>query len=172
MNRAQKTTVVDRLTERLKQSPNVYLTDFTGIEVKSITELRRRLRDAGVHYVVAKNTLARRALDAASVAGVEALAGPTGFVFVGEDPLPAAKVLFEFQKEHKALTVKAGVVDGQRVSPEDIKRLASLPGREQLLSETAGLMQAPLQGFVGALNGLLYQMVGALEALRAQRAAT
>ncbi len=171
MNREKKGEIVAQLTERLSQSPNIYLTDFTGVTVKAITDFRRQLRAAGVDYTVVKNTLAVRALEAASVAGVEdVLDGPTAFVFAGEDPLAAAQLLTEFSKKHDDFTVKAGLVDGQRVDAADVKRLASLPSRDELLGQLAGLMQAPMQGFVGALDGLLYQMVGVLEALREQRA--
>ena len=83
----------------------------------------------------------------------------------------AAKLLADFQKEHEQLQVKAGLVEGQPVTADEVKRLASLPSREQLLSQALGLMQAPLQGFAGAIDSLMYQMVGAIDALRAQRAA-
>ena len=172
MNREKKIEVVEQLTNRLTASSSLYVTDFTGVAVKSMTEFRRKLRSAGVEFVVVKNTLARRALEAASVTGIEeVLNGPTGFVFVGEDPLAAAKVVSEFAKEHDRFTVKAGLVSGQPVTAADVKKLASLPPRDELLGQLVGLMQAPLQGFVGALDGLLYQMVGVLDSLREQRAA-
>ncbi|NIM47909.1 MAG: 50S ribosomal protein L10 [Gemmatimonadales bacterium] len=171
MNRAKKTEVVEGLSARLQRSPNLYLTDFTGIPVKPLTELRRMLRDVGVEYVVVKNTLALRALKQASLLGLEQLlSGPTGFVLAGADPVAAAKVLAAFQKEHEALTVKVGLVEGRTVGPEEIRRLATLPSREELLGQVGGALEAPLQGFVGALTGLLNQFVGALEALRAQQA--
>ncbi len=172
MNRTEKAQVVERLTEELSRSPNLYLTDFTGIAVKPMTELRRKMRSAGVRFVVVKNSLALRALESASMTGIDGvMTGPTGFVFAGEDPVAAAKLLAEFQREHESLKVKAGLVDGHPVTVDEVKRLASLPSYEQLLGQALGLMQAPLQGFVGALDGLLYQMVGAIEALAAQRAA-
>ncbi len=97
------------------------------------------------------------------------LTGPTGFVFARANPVAAAKVLAAFQKEHGTLTVKAGVVDGRALTSEQVRRLAALPPRDQLMAQVGGALQAPLQGFVGALTGLLYQFVGAVEALRAQR---
>ncbi len=170
MNRGQKASVVTGLAERLSRAGTVYVTDFTGLKVKNMTELRRRLRRAGGEYVVVKNTLALRALQAASKGGLEdVFRGPTGLVFVHEDPVAAAKVLAEFQKEFERPALKAGLVEGRRVSPEDVKRLAHLPSRPELLGQMAGALQAPLAGLVGVLNGLLYQLVGALEALRAQR---
>lgn len=169
MNRTEKATVVADVRDRLTRLPNVYLTDFTGLRVKQVTDLRRRLRQAGLEYVVVKNTLAQRALADAAVTELPTpLAGPTGWVFAA-DPVAAAKVIAEFQKEADSFTVKAGLIDGRAVKPEDVKKLALLPSRPELLSHVAGAFQAPLQAFLGAANGLLYQWVGALEALRSQR---
>jgi large subunit ribosomal protein L10 len=171
MNRTQKGEIVAQLTERLRRSENMYLTDFTGIGVKPMTELRRKLRDAGVEYVVVKNTLALRALETVDVSDLsDDLKGPTAFVFAGPDPVSAAKVLTEFQKEYEVLTVKSGRLEGRMVTAEEVARLATLPSREQLLAQLGGAFQAPMQNFVGALSGLLYQFVGAVEALRAERA--
>lgn len=173
MNRTKKRDVVERLSVRLRESPNLYLTDFTGLAVKPMTELRRQLRAGGFEYVVVKNTLAIRALESISVSGLEELLrGPTAVVLAGDQPIAAAKVLSAFQKEHEALTFKAGLVEGRQVGPEEIKRLATLPSRDELLGQLAGAMQAPMQSFVGALSGLLHQFAGAVEALRAQRAGT
>jgi large subunit ribosomal protein L10 len=170
MNRTEKAEVMTGLRDRLARLPHVYLTDFTGLKVKQVTEFRRRLRAAGLEYVVVKNTLAQRALAEASVTGLsDQLAGPTGFVFAS-DPVAAAKIIADFQKEAEALKVKVGLVEGRPVTPADVQRLSRLPSKVELLSQLAGGLQAPLQGFVGALNGLLYQWVGALEALRQQRA--
>lgn len=171
MSRERKAEVVQKLTDRLQRSRTLYLTDFTGIAVKPMTELRGKLRDAGVEYVVVKNTLALRALKEANVTGLEeALNGPTGFVFAGAEPVAAAKVLTAFQQEHETLMVKVGLVDGRQITPEEIHRLATLPSYEELLAQMGGALQAPLQGFVGVLSGMLNQFVGAVEALRAQRA--
>ena len=171
MSRERKAEIVQKLTDRLQRSRTLYLTDFTGIAVKPMTELRGKLRDAGVEYVVVKNTLALRALKEANVTGLdEVLNGPTGFVFAGAEPVAAAKVLTAFQQEYETLTVKVGLVDGRQITPEEIRRLATLPSYEELLAQMGGALQAPLQGFVGVLSGMLNQFVGAVEALRAQRA--
>jgi large subunit ribosomal protein L10 len=169
MNRTEKSTIVADIRARIARRPNVYLTNFTGLKVKQVTDLRRRFRQAGLEYVVLKNTLAQRALAEADIAGLDvALAGPTGWVFA-EDPVTAAKIIADFQKEAKTFEVKAGFVEGRPVTPEDVTRLAKLPSRTELLSQLAGALQAPLQAFLGATNGLMYQWVGALEALRSQR---
>ena len=161
MSKSERQAQVDTLTERLGASPNIYVTDFSGLSVGKITELRRRLRAAGARYVVVKNTLAQRALAANRIAVLDDhLAGPTGLVLTGADPLPAAKVLGEFAREHQKPAVRIGLVDGKAVNPAYVKRLGELPGREALLGQ-----------FAGCLNGVLYQMVGALEALRDKRQA-
>lgn len=161
MSKTERQSTVETLTEQIKASPNLFVTDFSGLNVLKMTELRRRLRAAGARYVVVKNTLAQRALAANSIADLDGhLSGTTGFILAGDDPMGTAKVLGEFAKEHEKPTVKAGWVDGRSVEPAYVKRLGEIPSREVLLGQ-----------FVGGLNGILYQMVGALEALREQRQA-
>jgi len=172
MSKTERQTTVEELAQQLRTSPNLYVTDFSGLNVLRMTEFRRRLRAAGVRYVVVKNTLAQRAFAANSVTELdEYLTGPTGLVLAGRDPVAAAKVLSDFAREFEKPTIKGGMVDGRAVTPDQVKRLASLPSREQLLGQLAGTMQAPLAEFAGVMNGMLYQMVGALEALRTQRSA-
>jgi large subunit ribosomal protein L10 len=169
--KAQKQESVTALATKLKRSPTVYVTDFTGLNVARITDLRRKLRAAGVEYLVVKNTLALRAFGEAQVTGLDAhLAGPTALVLAGADPVAAAKVLADFAREHEKPAIKIGLVDGKAVTPEQVKRLATLPSRVELLAQVGGALQAPLANFVGALNGLLLMMVGALEALKTKRA--
>ena len=170
MNKTERQETVESLTEQLRSSPNLYVTDFTGLNVLRMTEFRRRLRASGVSYVVVKNTLAQRALAANSITGLDDhLAGPTGLVLAGTDPVAAAKVLTDFAKEFEKPEIKIGLIDGRPVTADQVKRLASLPPRDALLSQLAGTMQAPVAQLVGVMNSMLYQMVGALEALRAQR---
>ncbi|MBI4419479.1 MAG: 50S ribosomal protein L10 [Gemmatimonadetes bacterium] len=168
--KAQKGEIVARLRDRLARSSTIYVTDFTGLPVKRMTDLRRKLRGVGVAYVVVKNTLAVRALREVKLTGLDdVLAGATGLVFASPDPVGAAKVLSDFQKEFQQPSVKAGLLDGRRITAAEVSRLAALPSREALLAQVGGALQAPLAGLLGAFNGLLYQWVGALEALRAQR---
>jgi large subunit ribosomal protein L10 len=158
MNKTERQETVATLTLRLKDAPHVYVTDFSGLNVLRMTEFRRRLRVAGVSYVVVKNTLAQRALAANGISTLdEHLAGPTGLVLT-KDPLAAAKVLNDFIKEFERPAVKIGLVDGKAVGPAHVKRLGEIPSREILLAQVAG-----------CFNGLLYSFVGALEALREQR---
>ena len=158
MSKGERQATVESLSEQLKAAPNVLVTDFSGLNVLRMTELRRRMRAAGVQYVVVKNTLAQRALAANNITELDGhLAGPTGLV-LSTDPLAAAKVLTDFAREFEKPAVKGGYLDGKTVEPAYIKRLGSIPPREVLLGQ-----------FAGALNNVLYSMVASLEALRDQR---
>jgi len=160
--KAEKQEMVTALATRLRRASTIYVTDFTGLDVAKITQLRRRLRQAGEAGALAD----------AQVRGLEEhLAGPTGLVLTGADPIAAAKVLADFAREFEKPAIKVGLVDGKTVTPDLVKRLASLPTKHELLAQLGGALQAPMAGFLGALNGLLMNMVGALEALRNQRAA-
>ena len=159
MSKTERQATVESLATQLKGSPNVFVTDFQGLNVLRMTDLRRRLRAAGAKYVVVKNSLAQRALAANGLPALPAaFKGQVGLVLAGADPLPAAKVVGEFAKEFQKPSVKAGLLDGKTVEPAYVKRLGEIPSREALLGM-----------FAGALNSILYQVVGALEALRTER---
>ena len=161
MSKTERQQTVEVLTEQIKGSSSLFVTDFSGLNVLKMTEFRRKIREAGGRYVVVKNTLAQRALAANNIAELDQhLVGTTGFVLAGEDPMAAAKVLGEFAKQHEKPTVRGGWIDGRAVEPAYVKRLGEIPSREVLLGQ-----------MVGGLNGILYRMVGALEALREQRQA-
>lgn len=168
MKRPQKDKLVAELREKLTGANALYYTDFSGLNVKRMTDLRRRLRKANVEYVVIKNTLALRAVNDAGLVA-ERLKGQTGLV-IAKDPVAAAKVLADFAKENdQRPAVKGGLLEGKALNVEQVKQLASLPSREQLLAQLGAGLQSPMAAFVGALNGLLYMFAGALEGLRAQR---
>jgi large subunit ribosomal protein L10 len=170
MNRTQKQELVDELRTKMKGATALYYTDFTGLNVKGMTELRRRLRKAGVSYLVIKNTLAARAVNESGLVSTR-LRGPTGVV-IGRDAIVAAKVLTDFAKEFEQKpAVKGGLLDGHAIDTAQVKKLATMPSREQMLAELAAGLQSPLAAFAGALSGLLYTFVGALSALHAQREA-
>jgi len=168
MKKAEKEQLVTELRDKLRSAQSLYYTDFTGLNVKRMTELRRRLKRAGVDYVVIKNTLALRAVNESGLVG-EKLKGPTGLV-VGKDPVAAARVLTEFAKEFEDRpSMKGGLLQGKAINNAQVKRMASLPSREQMLADLAASMQSPMAAFVGALNGPLYMFAGALDALKSQR---
>jgi len=168
MNRTEKEQLVSELKTKLEGATALYYTDFTGLNVKRMTDLRRRLRKANVEYVVIKNTLALRAVNESGLVG-ERLKGPTGLV-VAKDAVAAAKVITDFAKENdKKPAVKGGVFEGKQIGVAQVTKLASMPSREQMLAELGAGLQSPMAAFVGALNGLLYMFAGALDALRSQK---
>lgn len=168
MKRTEKEQLVTELKDKIGGAQALYYTDFTGLNVKRMTELRRRLRKANVEYVVIKNTLALRAVNESGLVGAK-LKGPTGLV-MAKDAVGAAKVLTDFAKENDAKpTVKGGVLDGASIDAAQVKRLAAMPSREQMLAELGAGLQSPLGAFLGAMNGLLMTFAGALDALKTQR---
>jgi len=168
MKRNEKEQLVTELTAKISGATAFYYTDFTGLNVKKMTELRRRFRKAGVEYVVIKNSLALRAVNESGLAGSR-LRGPTGVV-IGKDPVTAAKVLNDFAKENDSRpSVKGGMLDGKSIDTAQVKQLASLPSREQMLAQLGAGLQSPLSAFLGALSGVLSTFAGAMEALRAQK---
>lgn len=161
MSKQERQQQIDDLAARLEVSPTLFVTDFSGLNVLKLTDLRRRIRGAGGRMIVVKNTLAQRALAAQQITALdEHFKGNTGLIFAGDDPLATAKVLGEFAREHEMPSVKAGWVDGQAVAPSYVKRLGEIPPRDVLLGQ-----------FAGALNGVLYQVVGAFKALHDKQAA-
>ncbi len=168
MKRTEKEQLVIELKDKIGGAQALYYTDFTGLNVKRMTELRRRLRRANVEYVVIKNTLALRAVNESGLVG-ERLKGPTGLV-MAKDAVGAAKILTDFAKENdQRPAVKGGMLDGSSIDAAQVKRLAAMPSREQMLANLGAGLQSPLGAFVGALNGLLMTFVGALDALKTQR---
>jgi len=168
MKRNDKEQLVTELTTKIKGAKALYYTDFTGLNVKRMTDLRRRLKKAGVEYVVIKNTLALRSVNESGLVGPK-LKGPTGLI-ISKDPVSAAKIVTDFAKENEQRpAVKGGMLDGVSIDEAQVKKLASMPSRQQMLAELGAGLQSPLAAFVGALNGLLYMFAGALEALKTQR---
>lgn len=173
MDRTTKESFVADLRERLSKAPVVYLTDFTGLSVKSMTQLRRTLKDSGAEYLVVKNRLAKRALAETDLPDIsDSLEGPTGMVFGYEDAVAAAKALSDFAKDNdKKPAFKLGIMDNKVLQPEQVDAIAKLPSREVLLAQLAGAMEAPMAALAGALEGKLQEMAGLIDALKAQKEA-
>jgi large subunit ribosomal protein L10 len=174
MNRDEKQAFVDELQAKLTGANAFYLTDFTGMSVKQMTEFRSRLRKNGVDYVVVKNTLAQRAIADLELPDIaHFFAGPTGVVIGREDPVAAAKVLSDFAREFdNKPAVKLGIVERKEVGPEQIKALAELPPREVILAQLAGGLQAPMVRLAGGMQSLVASFARAVDALRQQREGT
>ncbi|UCC25226.1 MAG: 50S ribosomal protein L10 [Gemmatimonadales bacterium] len=171
MDRNEKETFVAEFRERLDRSSVVYLTDFTGLNVKSMTDLRQKLKDTGAEYLVAKNRLVKRALEGTDLPELgDALTGPSGVIFGYDDVVTTAKVLSEFAKAHDDRPAfKLGVLDNKILDPAQLDRLAKLPPREQLLAELAGAFEAPMAALAGALEAKMQEMAGLLDAYKAQK---
>ncbi len=166
MATTEKIEFVGSLSRTMSSANAIYLADFTGVDVESVTQLRRSLREAGIEYRVVKNRLAKLA---AADAGLEILneflAGPTAMAFSPEDPVAPAKILQKFIDDGGSLVIQLGLVDGQVLTPEAVLQLAKLPGKEELLGKLLGSVQSPLYGFAGVLNGLLRNLVGVISAI-------
>ena len=173
MKRSQKELFVEEFTDRIRSAPVFYLTDFTGLDVQSMTRLRDRLHEAGAEYTVVKNRLVIRVLediDADFPDISEYLKGPTGVVIAEGDVVSPARALTEFAKEHGDRPVfKIGVMQQSLVEEEKFLRLAKLPPREQLLAELAGALEAPMSLFAMALESKVQETAGLLDALREKK---
>ncbi|MDD2498842.1 MAG: 50S ribosomal protein L10 [Desulfitobacteriaceae bacterium] len=166
----RKEQAVNEIKQNIDQSAFSVLTDYRGLDVAEVTELRAKLREAGVTYKVAKNTLIKLAAHDLGIMDVdEHLEGPTAIAF-SVDPVVTAKILTEFAKNHKDLEIKTGLLDKKQVSVDGIKELAKLPPKEILLGQVLGAMQTPLYGFAGSLAGVMRKFVYALDQIREQKA--
>lgn len=171
MPRKEKEQAVQELTEKIKGKSGVVLTEYQGLTVAEIDELRAKLRPLNCEYRVIKNTLSKIAL---KEAGLEEFAkhfeGPTAIAIEKGDPVGPAKVLIDFSKEHEKLKLKAGILGNKMLSVTEIKALASLPSREALIAKLLGTLKAPMYNLVNVLQAMPRNMVYVLEAIRKQRA--
>ena len=170
--RADKVAVVAEVKEKLESADGVLLTEYRGLDVPAMAELRQNLAPAGGEYKIYKNTLVKLAANELGLELDELLTGPVALAFVGEkadgskgDPAAVAKALKEYGKTNDALVIKGGVLDGAAVSAEEIKAIADLPSREVMLSEFAGAMESILGDFAGVLDAKLQEFVGVMDAL-------
>lgn len=157
----QKAAEVSEVSEKLKASSCSIVTDYRGLNVAQVTELRKQLREAGVEFQVLKNTLVRRATANTELTELDAfLTGPTAIAFSKDDIIAPAKILTEFAKKNDKLEVKAGVVEGRVVDLNQIKALADLPSREGLLSMLLSVLQAPMRNFALAVKAVADKQEG------------
>jgi len=170
--RADKVAVVNEVKEKLDAASGVVLTEYRGIDVPGMAELRRNLTPAGGEYKIYKNTLVKLAANELGMELDELLVGPTALAFVGEKPdgsagdaAAVAKALKEYSKTNDALVLKGGVLDGKALSVDEIKALADLPSREVLFAEFAGAMEYMLGEFAGGLDAKLREFVYAMQEL-------
>lgn len=162
-----KVELVGELRELVGLTKAAILTDYRGLSVAELTELRKKLRDVDAEYRVVKNTLFKLAAgDAMPVAEMsEHLTGPTAIGFAKGDPVAVAKIMLDYARDHKAMSVKAGVMDGRVLTTAQVEALSKTPPREVLISQMLGSLQAPIAGFVGTLSGIISNFVFTIQAI-------
>jgi large subunit ribosomal protein L10 len=171
----KKEAVVAEIKEQLSSAKGAVFTSYKGLTVAQDTKLRREMREAGITYKVIKNTMTRIAAKELGLDGIsEHLEGTTALAFSTEDAVAPAKVICAFMKKNKLeekgiLTIKVGLVEGKVISDKEVKALASLPSREELIAKLMGSMNAPITNTVGVLQGVIRNAVYVLDAIRAQK---
>lgn len=172
MNITEKQNIIADLHDRLSRSQVVILTDYKGLDVEAMTQLRRALREANVEFRVAKNSLMARASEDTDVAVIkEHFKGPNAIAFSYDDPVAPAKVLSEFAKKNDKLEIKIGVMNGKELDLDGIKALSSLPSREVLLAQVLSTMNAVPSSFVRTLGEIPRSFVNVLSAIKDQKEA-
>jgi large subunit ribosomal protein L10 len=171
MARADKATAVADIAEQFKDATATLITEFRGLTVANLAELRRSLNGSAT-YAVAKNTLIKRAASEAGIEGLDDLfAGPTAIAFVTGEPVDAAKAIKTFAREHKALVIKGGYMDGHPLTVAEVERIADLESREVLLARLAGAMKGNLAKAAGLFNAPASQIARLAAALQEKKAA-
>ncbi len=172
-NLEAKKQAVQEIQSRLQEANLVVFTDYRGLNVGEMNELRGKLKAVGVEYRVFKNTLTRFALQNSGLEELLPYAeGPNALLFSNTEPVEAAKILFDFAKTHKNLEVKVGLLEGKVIEANQVRGLSTLPSREVLVAQVLGGLQAPLYGFAYVLKANLSGLVRALDAIREQKEAS
>ncbi len=171
--RPEKVAVIEKLMEKVQSAKSAVVTGYTGLTVEEVTQLRAQLFKAKVEYHVVKNNLARLALNKAKITVLDdLLAGPTAIALATGDAVAPARVLSKFAKDHEKLVLKGGWMEGRKITVQDIKVLANLPSREELLAKMLGSMMSPVTGIVQVLAGPMRKLVYALNAVKEAKAKT
>lgn len=170
MKKEEKVRVISELKEKFNKATGLIFTDYRGLTVEEISDLRSKLREDSFEYRVVKNTLAKRAADETPVdASKEVFSGPVGVAFSYDDPVLLAKKILEFSKSNEKLEIKGGIVEGGICTPAELKTISELPSRKGQLSMLVGAMQSPMSKMAGLLNATLSQFIYAIGALKDKR---
>lgn len=171
MVRPEKKAIVEELSDKFSQAESLVITDYVGLNVAEMTELRKQLREAGVEYKVVKNTLAKIAADQMELEEIdEYFVGPTAIAFGIEDVVSPAKVLVNFAEDHEVLDIKAGYLNGEVIDNDEVTSLAEIPSREELLAKAFAGMKAPISGLVNVLQGNMRNLVQVLSQIKEEKA--
>ena len=173
MNRNEKSEIISEIKELLESSTAIYLTDFGGINVEDISELRNQFRNEGVRYKVFKNTLVKRALDEAGKYEkiADHLTGMTGFAFASSNPLAPAKIINKYFSDKEKLSLKACYVEGEYFDGNQLKTLATLPTKNELIAGILGSINSPVSGIAGAINAVVRDLVNVVDQISKRQAA-
>ncbi len=172
MLRNEKDAVIAEVQQLLTDTENLFVSDYRGLTVAELAELRTKLRESGARFKIVKNTLGGIAADKAGREPVkELMSGPTAVTFCGDDLVGAAKALADFAKTHPQLEVRGGLLDASLIDAAGVKAIAILPPRDVLVAQLVGTMAAPMTGLVTVLQGTISGFVRALDQVAQQRAA-
>lgn len=170
MVRKENELAVQELTEKIKSNSCVVLTEYQGLTVSEFNELRKKLRPSGCEYTVVKNTLTKLALKNLNLEEfAEHFEGPTAIAYHSGDPVPAAKALVDFSKDHNKLKLKVGLLDEKVLSENELKSLANLPPKEILIAKFLGTLNAPIQNLVSVLQANIRNIASVLDQIRKQK---
>jgi large subunit ribosomal protein L10 len=154
----KKKQIVEEIAEKFRASQTAVVVDYRGLDVAEVTELRKQLREAGIDFKVYKNTMTRRAVEAAELNDLsDVLVGPNAVAFSTEDVVAPARILNDFAKKHEALEIKGGVIEGKVATLDQIKELADLPNYEGMVSMLLSVLQAPVRNFAYATKAIAEQ---------------
>jgi large subunit ribosomal protein L10 len=166
----EKETIIKKVSEVFQKAEGIFITDYKGLNVAQITELRNKCRESSVGYRVVKNTLAKiAAKEVGYEEMVDYLQGPSAIAFSYKDPSAPARIISEFAKETDKPTIKMSIFEGQFYGPEKVEKIAKLPSKHEMYSQLVRNTNSPLQGLVGNLNGILFKLARTLFAVKEKR---
>lgn len=173
MKRSEKEEIVAEVAEVARRARGLFFTDFTGLTVEQITELRREFRKSGVQYRVAKNTLIRKALQSLGSydAVSDRLVGPTGVAFAFDDPVAPAKIIQKFREKYDRPSLKVCVIEKEVYGGESLAEIARMPTRKEMMAAIAGSIQAPLAGVPVVIQAVLRDLVSVVGEIEKKKAA-
>ncbi len=177
MNKAQKADAVTEIRDLLNGSESIYLTDFTGLTVEEVNELRKEFYKSEIKYKVVKNTLTARALKETDKYSehfdklFETLNGPTGIVFASKDPVAPAKIIKKFSEKTEKPKLKLAIVENEVYGSKQLNQLASLPTKEEVIAGILGSLNSPASGIVGSINAVMRDLFSVIEEVAKKKAA-
>ena len=167
MQKSEKIAIIEKYTEKFKEAKCVYIADYKGIDVETVTNVRTKFREQNIEYRVLKNRLAKLALDNAGISGLnEFLIGANTYVIGYDDPVIPAKIFEDFNKKDEILKVKAVLFEGKVLSADEAKGISKLPSRDALLGKLVGMLQSPMTKFAATIKAPMQNFVGVLNALK------